>query len=165
MRLQGEPVAPERVDAAYASAGDTVAGYAISLKMPPAEAARRLVSAGTVAASDPRAVALQEAPDAGLVARMATPKGLSDVTRDLTRTGADLNMGREETAILNGLKLGLKAQNLSHEGVALAFERILVSGDEKAVDFAKNAYVAATHLGVDQARARKRDRSKDDDQR
>jgi hypothetical protein len=164
-RLQNQPVAPDSVDSAYHGAGETIAGFAIAQKMNPSEAARRLVSAGTVSPSDPRAVALQEAPDAALVAKMTSAKGLNEVTRDLTKAGGELNMGREETAVLNGLKLGLKAQSLSPEKVAVAFERIVVSGDERAAQLATSAYVAATHLGVDQARTRKRERTKDDEQR
>lgn len=160
-------ISADRVDREFERAKHGPAAFAIAQKMDIGQAGRTLVSAGCVAADDPRAVAMQEPVSPEAIAKMGDTKGLRAAAAGFAEQIGASDMGREGQAVLNGLRRGLKADGASHAGIADAFGRLALAARDsqapEAARIASEAFATTAQAGVEAARSREasRDRSGD----
>lgn len=158
----------DRVDRDFSRAGDAPAAFAISRRLDAGEAGRLMVSAGCLSPDDPRAVAMQEAPDKARIAEMKSPSGLRTASKETLEALSSCEMGREGRSALAGIRRSFKdldgTNGPSHGSVAEAFGRIAMAANSKeetpARDIAARAFATTAQAGVEAARERDMTRAK-----
>lgn len=161
-------VSADRVDRDFARAGDAPAAFAISRRLNAGEAGRLMVSAGCLSPDDPRAIAMQEAPDRAQIAQMKAPGGLRAASQETLEALSGCEMGREGRSALAGIRRSFKdldgGQGPSFGSVAEAFGRIAVAASSEseapARDLAARAFATTAQAGVEAARERDLSRAK-----